>query len=51
VKATWQGKPGANRKALPKRIKRPGRYRVRLVATDAAGNRAQPRSIVMRVRR
>jgi hypothetical protein len=50
VKATWTGKAGANRKALPKRVRRAGRYRVRLVATDRAGNRAKAKAIVIRLR-
>jgi PKD repeat protein len=51
VRARWAAKPGTNTRALPKRLKRPSRYRVRLVAVDRAGNRAAARTSVVRVRR
>ena len=45
---TRMGAPGADRL----RIKlRPGRYRARLVATDAAGNRSAHATVRFRVRK
>lgn len=47
------GRPGANRIALTGRIGRralrPGRYRLRVTATDAAGNRSRTRTRTFRI--
>jgi hypothetical protein len=51
---TKAGVSGANRTRLrgrlAKRVRVPGRYRVKIVATDAAGNRAAPKTARFRVR-
>jgi DNA-binding beta-propeller fold protein YncE len=43
------GRPGDNRLVLRARRLRPGRYRLRLTATDAVGHEAVPRSLGLRV--
>jgi hypothetical protein len=50
---TRNGASGTNRTRLSarlrKRVSRPGRYRVRITATDAAGNRSARRTARFRV--
>lgn len=51
----FAGKAGANRRFFSgrfgRRALRPGRYRARLIATDAARNRSRPKTAAFRVRR
>jgi hypothetical protein len=44
-----RSRAGANT-ARRRHALRPGRYRLTLVATDAAGNRSKPRQLTFRVR-